>query len=126
MSLFPQVQLSGGREPKTLADPLGTGFLPDTAGAPPTLPSQSMGNISDMGAVSVMVNQACTITIWYYNKVTRTWRPGGIAATDYALAFAHPLGGIGYFNLPAGARFYLTSDTASTICYHDGEPITLT
>lgn len=112
---FPTQILTGGREPSKLV-----AALADTTAGVPLLPTQALGRVSENGAVSVLVSQSCTVTIWYYNKAVAGWRPGGVQSTDYALTFAHANGGLGYFNLPVGALFFLTSDTGTTQCLHDG------
>lgn len=124
MSLYPQHTLEGGREPNTL---IRGGTAPDTTTGAPSLPSElGHGRVSDMGAVSVMVDRACTIKLWYRNEgvganPVPTWRPGGASADDYTITFDSAAGGVGFFNLFAKARFFLTSDTASVVLYHDGD-----
>lgn len=111
--------LQGSRQPDTLID-----GLPDTTTGDPSATSlpfpSAHGRISETGALGVMVDKACTLTIWYFNPVRGAWCVGGITSTDYAIAFSHSTGGLGFFTLPPGSLFYLTSDTATTKCWHDG------
>lgn len=114
-SNFPQQILTGGKEPYQ-----GPNTLITTA---PTSIAQAMGRVSNNGAVSVLVNKACTVTIYYFNIALGSWVVGSSTSGGYSRAFADSNGGLDFFQLPPKAIFCLSSDQASTVCYHDGDAV---
>jgi hypothetical protein len=119
MSDFPRQALSGGKEPYQAINISGSNALPTAA---PTLLSDAQGRVSQNGAVSVLVDKACTVTIYYWNILLATWVPGSSTSAGYSRAFAG-VGGLDYFQLPPKALFALESDTGTTRCWHDGDAV---
>lgn len=106
---LPQQALSGGRGPSQ-----GPFTLSESD---PTLPSHATGRVSDNGAVSVSVDQACALTLWYHNALTG-WVLASAEAAGQTKTFTDAA--IDYFELPPQSLFCLVSDTADVVCYHDG------
>lgn len=94
------------------------GTLPTSAPSHPTvLPSAAHGKMPDTACLMVEVNKACIISIYIFMPTTNTWKYPGSNSAQYQKTFSEVGGGFDFFEAPAGARFYLVSDTASTTAY---------
>lgn len=90
------------------------GTLPSAA---PTLVTEAQGRVNVGNTVMVEVSGACTINIYLWSEISKTWRLPGSSSSQYQKVFA--AAGIDYFTAPAGAKFYIQASAGTVTGYTD-------
>lgn len=87
----------------------------------PTAKANAHGIVPLSGCVAVEVSAACTLTIFTYSPMSKTWLNPGSASSSYQKTFS--AAGWDYFVCPPGYLFYIKSGTSSITAYTDGDPV---